>query len=139
MPTTLLTCPKCGSSFETNATTNTRCRSCRHVVNVPRGNPSAPRHAASKASTYCLGLVLECGHPQIAWDVGEDEKGALGTYEWHCAECDDFKDVDRVAGAMTSVEEDDLVIEELVANLFGQDPCYDAAWDLLVGFSLNDQ
>ena len=29
-----LTCPVCGLTFETQATTNTRCRRCRKVVNV---------------------------------------------------------------------------------------------------------
>jgi len=34
--TTTLTCPRCGGSFETKAVTNTRCRQCRKVVQVPR-------------------------------------------------------------------------------------------------------
>jgi len=29
-----VTCPACGLSFETAATTNTRCRRCRKVVNI---------------------------------------------------------------------------------------------------------
>jgi hypothetical protein len=35
-----VTCPSCGFSFETVATTNTRCRSCRKVVTIGR-SPSA--------------------------------------------------------------------------------------------------
>jgi DNA-directed RNA polymerase subunit RPC12/RpoP len=30
----LVACSRCGLAFETRATTNTRCRRCRHVVNV---------------------------------------------------------------------------------------------------------
>ena len=37
-----ITCPTCGLSFETSATTNTRCRRCRKVVNIG----SSPRRAA---------------------------------------------------------------------------------------------
>jgi hypothetical protein len=39
---TSITCPACGLSFETAATTNTRCRRCRKVVNIG----SSPRRAA---------------------------------------------------------------------------------------------
>jgi hypothetical protein len=34
-------CPSCGLSFETAATTNTRCRRCRKVVNIGR-TPRVP-------------------------------------------------------------------------------------------------
>lgn len=35
-----ITCPRCGLVFETNAVTNTRCRRCRHVVNIGRRSRS---------------------------------------------------------------------------------------------------
>lgn len=39
-----ITCPRCGLDFETRATTNTRCRRCRHVVRVGRSPArAAPR------------------------------------------------------------------------------------------------
>jgi len=38
--TTTLTCPRCGASFETKAVTNTRCRHCRKVVQIPRSADS---------------------------------------------------------------------------------------------------
>ncbi len=49
--TTTLTCPRCSTSFETEAVTDTRCRHCRTVVRVPRSvdsttgapSPSTPR------------------------------------------------------------------------------------------------
>ena len=40
-----LTCPACGLTFETQATTNTRCRRCRKVVNVGA-------HSRPAASTF---------------------------------------------------------------------------------------
>jgi hypothetical protein len=40
-----ITCPHCGLVFETRATTNTRCRRCRHVVRVGRSPArAAPEH-----------------------------------------------------------------------------------------------
>lgn len=38
---TTATCPACGLSFETTATTNTRCRRCRKVVNIGRSRGAA--------------------------------------------------------------------------------------------------
>lgn len=38
-----LTCPACGLSFETTATTNTRCRRCRKVVNIGASQRRAAR------------------------------------------------------------------------------------------------
>ncbi len=38
--TTVLTCPRCGATFSTEAVTNTRCRQCRKVVAVPRSTDS---------------------------------------------------------------------------------------------------
>lgn len=32
----LVVCPRCGHTFETRASTNTRCRCCRYVVNIGR-------------------------------------------------------------------------------------------------------
>lgn len=51
---TQLTCPKCGTSFETEARTNTRCRRCKHVVNVPRGRRNGPN-----VSRHFFGASLE--------------------------------------------------------------------------------
>ncbi|MHB1582995.1 MAG: hypothetical protein ACYCU7_18295 [Acidimicrobiales bacterium] len=33
----IVTCPRCGLAFETEATTNTRCRRCKSVVQIGRG------------------------------------------------------------------------------------------------------
>jgi hypothetical protein len=37
-----VTCPACGLSFETTASTNTRCRRCRKVVNIGPGKSRSP-------------------------------------------------------------------------------------------------
>ena len=46
-----LTCPACGLSFETTATTNTRCRHCRKVVNIGASQRRAAR--AELGDSYC--------------------------------------------------------------------------------------
>lgn len=47
---TTLTCKRCGLSFETRATTNTRCRRCKTVVRVPAAarNPNGSGHAGTE-------------------------------------------------------------------------------------------
>ena len=59
-----VTCPRCGDDFETQATTATRCRSCRSVVHVG-GGTGRRSSVARRAST--------------AWDMepAEDEGGGL--------------------------------------------------------------
>ncbi|MDA8300240.1 MAG: hypothetical protein M0005_01550 [Actinomycetota bacterium] len=49
---TVVTCPACGLSFETAATTNTRCRRCRKVVNIgPLVEAVVPRGRTTAAGT----------------------------------------------------------------------------------------
>ena len=38
---TTISCPSCGFTFETAATTNTRCRRCRKVVRIGAGQRAA--------------------------------------------------------------------------------------------------
>lgn len=47
---TRIACPSCGFSFETAATTNTRCRRCGKVVRIG----SSSRHTASYADARDL-------------------------------------------------------------------------------------
>ncbi|MDA8310769.1 MAG: hypothetical protein M0Z46_09175 [Actinomycetota bacterium] len=59
-------CPRCETTFETKATTATRCRSCRSVVHVG-GGPGRRSSAADRATT--------------AWGMesaGDDEDGGIG-------------------------------------------------------------
>jgi hypothetical protein len=53
-----VTCPRCGTTFDTAAITNTRCRRCRYVVNIgrqPRSSPSTV--GASTPSPSAPGLT----------------------------------------------------------------------------------
>ncbi|MHB1781823.1 MAG: TFIIB-type zinc ribbon-containing protein [Acidimicrobiales bacterium] len=118
---TTLTCPKCGTTFETSATTNTRCRSCRHVVNVPRGGSSAPRRAASNVSRTAVGLVLDCGHPFAVYDEDAAAEADPDGYEWVCFVCDTLRSVRRVVGTLTVGPDDGNSPEELLSVLFDDD------------------
>ena len=44
-----ITCPRCDLAFETQATTNTRCRRCKTVVRVGAGPPGQSRRAPQPA------------------------------------------------------------------------------------------
>jgi hypothetical protein len=46
-----VTCPACGSSFETTAITKTRCRRCRQVVNIGQ-NTRAVRAEGNEEAPY---------------------------------------------------------------------------------------
>jgi hypothetical protein len=67
-----LTCPACGLTFETQATTNTRCRRCRKVVNVGARNRPAPVAAApddtsAQWSPTLIGTGLAAGGAAALW------------------------------------------------------------------------
>jgi len=66
--TSTISCPKCGTTFETSARTNTRCRSCRYVCNIPRSGsgthpvPARQQPARDSAPLDLALLQLACGH-----------------------------------------------------------------------------
>jgi DNA-directed RNA polymerase subunit RPC12/RpoP len=84
---TTITCKRCGHSFETEATTNTRCRSCRDVVRVPAAarNPNGSGRTGSTRE-HTLGIVpLGCGHPAVVVvHPGRSLAATLKRYEWEC-------------------------------------------------------
>jgi DNA-directed RNA polymerase subunit RPC12/RpoP len=54
-----ITCPRCGHTFETAARTNTRCRRCRHVVNVGRSSTVSPSYPETDSTeAYMVGVSL---------------------------------------------------------------------------------
>ena len=53
----MITCPRCGLAFETQATTNTRCRRCKTVVRVGPGESRSPRRTAEPAAEPPLELA----------------------------------------------------------------------------------
>ena len=67
-----LTCPTCGLNFETQATTNTRCRRCRKVINIstrPRPAPVSANTEDSSAlrSTTLIGVGLVASGAGAFW------------------------------------------------------------------------
>lgn len=58
-PSVTITCPRCGLAFETQATTNTRCRRCRHVVRVGR----SPARAVPIRLDDATSVDLAADHP----------------------------------------------------------------------------
>lgn len=93
-----ITCPACGLTFETQATTNTRCRRCRKVVNIGRSATSAggssdrlPASAPiddvpSGASPVLIGTGLVGGGAWALWHgwkaepSSEDESTGAGRW-----------------------------------------------------------
>ena len=83
--TTTITCKRCGLSFETEATTNTRCRRCRAVVRVPAAARNPNRSGdTGLAPAHTIGIVLlGCGHPAVVViHPGKSLAAALKRYEW---------------------------------------------------------
>lgn len=65
----LLTCPACGLSFETQASTNTRCRRCRKVINIgARRSPARVSASADDSSAQWSPTVIGVG--LVAGGVG---------------------------------------------------------------------
>jgi hypothetical protein len=84
---TTITCKRCGLSFETEATTNTRCRRCRTVVRVPAAarNPNGSGHVGSTREHTFGVVVLSCGHPAVmSIHPGKSVAATLKRYEWEC-------------------------------------------------------
>ena len=52
-----ITCPRCGLTFESQATTATRCRSCRYVVRVGSSPSARPRRARESSTDYSGGTA----------------------------------------------------------------------------------
>jgi len=50
-----ITCPHCGLAFETQATTNTRCRRCRTVVRISASAPRPASPAVAETKVDALG------------------------------------------------------------------------------------
>lgn len=105
-----ITCPSCGLSFETAATTNTRCRHCRRVVHVGR----------RAEQLWELGLLLACGHASWCFDWDE-VPAAASDYLFTCEQCGaEDQEVVRVLGSVAAEKFADLEEEKLAHALFGE-------------------
>jgi len=54
-----ITCPSCGLTFDTQATTNTRCRGCRKVVNIgARSRPTTSAAVDDEPSGFSVQILI---------------------------------------------------------------------------------
>jgi len=94
---TTITCKHCGTSFETTARTNTRCRRCKAVCRVPPGQ-------RSPVVPHVLALALVCGHVTTA--IGQNVAAErAGDYEWPCPDCGfGYQEAVGVLGMLSEAE-----------------------------------
>jgi hypothetical protein len=108
---TIITCKRCGCSFETEATTNTRCRGCRAVVRVPAAarNPNGSgRVGSTREHTFGV-VLLGCGHPAVVViHPGRSIAAALKRYEWECPDSGATVTATRVLAVLSEAEYEDL-------------------------------
>jgi hypothetical protein len=113
--TTTITCKRCGLSFETEATTNTRCRSCRAVVRVPAA-ARYPNGSGTAGSTreHTLGVVLlRCGHPAVVViHPGKSIAATLKRYDWECPDTGATITATRVLTVLSEADYENLSQEE---------------------------
>jgi hypothetical protein len=113
---TTITCKRCGCSFETKATTNTRCRSCRAVVRVPAAarNPNGSGQASSTRE-HTLGIVLlSCGHPAVVVvHPGKSIAATLKRYEWECPDTGATVTATRLLTVLSETEWENMTDDDI--------------------------
>ena len=108
---TTITCKRCECSFETEATTNTRCRRCRAVVRVPTAarNPNGSRHLGSTREHTLGGVLLSCGHPDVVViHPGRSISATLKRYDWECPDSGATVTATRVLTVLSEAEYENL-------------------------------
>jgi hypothetical protein len=107
--TTTITCKRCGHSFETEATTNTRCRNCRAVVRVPAAARNPNGHTGFTRE-HTIGVVLlGCGHPAVVViHPGRSIAATLKRYEWECPDTGATVTATRVLAVLWETEYENL-------------------------------
>jgi hypothetical protein len=105
---TTITCKRCGLSFETEATTNTRCRRCRAVVRVP-ASARIPNGSGFRRE-HTIGVVLlGCGHPAVVVvHPGRSISATLKRYEWECPDTGAAVAATQVLAVLSEAEYDNL-------------------------------
>lgn len=101
-----ITCKRSGSSFETEATTNTRCRRCRTVVRVAVAARNPNGSATRSTREHTLGIVLlSCGHPAVVMIHPVRSIGAtLRRYDWECPDTGAIVTAKRVLTVLSEAE-----------------------------------
>ena len=110
---TTITCKRCGLSFETEATTNTRCRRCRDVVRVPAGARN-PNGSGSRRE-HTLGLVLlSCGHPAVVIiHPGNSLARIIKQVEWGCPDTGAAVTATRVLTLLSEAKWESMTDEDV--------------------------
>lgn len=106
-----ITYKRCGCSFKTEATTNTRCRGCRAVVRVPAAarNRDGSGHAGSKREHTVAVVLLSCGHPAVVViHPGRSIAGTLKQCEWECPDSGATVTSTRVLAVLSEAEYENM-------------------------------
>jgi hypothetical protein len=111
-----ITCKRRGCSFETEATTNTRCRRCRAVVRVP---------AAARTLEHTIGIIrLSCGHLAVVIiHPGKSIAAALKRYEWECPDTGATITATRVLAVVSETEWESLTDQDVDLLVTGAAAC----------------
>ena len=111
---TTITCKRCGCSFETEATTNTRCRSCRTVVRVPAAaRDGSGGSGSSREHTFGV-VLLSCGHPAVVIiHPGRSIAATLKRYEWECPDTGATVTLARVLTVLSEAEYENMTDEDV--------------------------
>ena len=108
---TIITCKRCRLSFETEATTNTRCRRCRTVVRVPAAarNPNgAGRPGSTREHTFGI-VLLSCGHPAVVViHPGRSITATTKRYDWECPDSGATVTATRVLAVLSEADYENL-------------------------------
>jgi hypothetical protein len=103
-----ITCKRCGCSFKTEATTNTRCRRCRTVVRVPAAARNPNGSGSRREHTFGI-ILLSCGHPAVVVvHPGRSIAATLKRYEWECPDTGATVTATRVLAVLSETEYENL-------------------------------
>jgi len=103
-----ITCKRCGCSFKTEATTNTRCRRCRTVVRVPAAARNPNGSGSRREHTFGI-ILLSCGHPAVVVvHPGRSIAATLKRYEWECPDTGATVTATRVLAVLSEAEYENL-------------------------------
>jgi hypothetical protein len=113
---TTVTCKRCGCSFETEATTNTRCRRCRTVVRVPaaaRNQNGFGLLGSTKEHTFGV-VLLSCGHPAVVLvHPGKSVAATLKRYDSECPDTGATVTATRILTVLSETEYENLTDQDV--------------------------
>jgi hypothetical protein len=105
---TTITCKRCGLSFQTQATTNTRCRRCRAVVRVPAAAGNLNGSGSRREHTFGV-VLLSCGHPAVVIiHPGRSVAATIKRYDWECPDTSASVTATRVLAVLSQAEYENL-------------------------------